>query len=183
MTKIVHLRGIVIGIIAMSAVITASNILVQYPINDWLTWGHFSFPFTFLIADLLNRRLGPSQARTVAYTGFIVAVLLSFFLATPRIALASGLAFISGQLTDITIFHRLRNLRWWHPPLISSTAASTVDTIIFYSIAFAGTGLPWTTWALGDYGVKILTAVFLLLPFFVITSKMWANQDMAAARE
>lgn len=182
MQLILKYRGIVIGIVAMSAIITISNILVQYPINDWLTWGHFSFPFTFLIADLLNRRLGPSQARTVAYTGFFFAVILSFWLATPRIALASGLAFISGQLTDIAVFHRLRKLQWWRAPLVSSSIASTVDTIIFYSVAFAATGLPWITWAIGDYAVKLLTAVFLLLPFFVITNRIWSGKDMAADR-
>ena len=182
MRQILQHRGVVIGVIAMAAVITISNILVQYPINDWLTWGHFSFPVTFLIADLLNRRLGPSKARTVAYTGFVVAILASFVLATPRIALASGLAFISGQLTDITIFNRLRRLQWWRAPLISSSIASTVDTIIFYSIAFAGTGLPWVTWAIGDYAVKLLSAAFLLLPFFVISNRIWAGRDMETTK-
>ena len=177
MQKSTQYREIFAGIIAMAAVITISNILVQYPINDWLTWGHFSFPVTFLIADLVNRRLGPSRARSVAYTGFVVAVVLSVWLATPRIALASGLAFLSGQLTDITIFHRLRKAKWWRAPLISSSIASTVDTAIFYSVAFAGTGLPWMTWALGDYAVKLLSAVFLLLPFFLITNRMWSNRN------
>lgn len=166
----------------MATVITISNILVQYPINEWLTWGHFSFPMTFLIADLLNRRLGPSNARFVAYTGFVVAVLASFLLATPRIALASGVAFVAGQLTDITIFNRLRRLQWWRAPLISSSIASTVDTIIFYSIAFAATGLPWVTWAIGDYAVKLLSAIFLLLPFFVITNKIWTERDVETTK-
>ena len=156
----------------MAAVITVSNILVGYPINDWLTWGHFSFPVTFLIADIVNRLLGASRARSVAYAGFVVAVVLSFWLASPRIALASGMAFITGQLVDISIFDRLRKRNWWHAPLISSGFASTVDTVLFYGIAFAGTGLPWTTWALGDYGVKLATAVFLLLPFYVLTGGM-----------
>lgn len=168
-------RADLISVVAMCAVITCSNILVQYPINDWLTWGHFSFPITFLIIDLVNRRLGVSRARRVAYAGFLFAVILSSLLATPRIALASGAAFIIGQLTDITIFDWLRNMKWWKAPLISSSIASAVDTVLFYSIAFAGTGLPWVTWSLGDFMVKILSAVFLLLPFFVITNKMWAK--------
>ncbi|MDE0310393.1 MAG: queuosine precursor transporter [Acidiferrobacterales bacterium] len=180
MQSVRNYRGIAIGIVAMGTVITISNVLVQYPINDWLTWGHFSFPITFLIADLLNRKLGPSHARIVAYAGFVAAVMLSIWLATPRIALASGLAFISGQLTDIAVFHRLRKLKWWRAPLISSSIASTVDTIIFYSIAFAATGMPWITWAIGDYAVKLLTAVFLLLPFFVITNRIWSGQGTSA---
>lgn len=159
----------------MAAVITASNILVGYPINDWLTWGHFSFPISFFVADLVNRRLGASNARIVAYAGFAVAVVLSFWLASPRIALASGSAFIIGQLTNIGIFDRLRHRNWWHAPFISSSIASTVDTVIFYTIAFAGTGLPWVTWSIGDYGVKLVSAVFLILPYFFITKRLWSD--------
>ena len=169
-------RAVISGIAAMAVVITASNILVGYPINDWLTWGHFTFPVTFLVADVINRRLGASQARNVAYAGFFVAVVLSYWLASPRISLASGTAFIVGQLVNIAIFNRLRYRNWWHAPLISSTIASTIDTALFYAVAFGGTGLPWVTWALGDYGVKILTAVFLLLPFFVITNRLWTEK-------
>jgi len=172
--------GVIGGVAAMAAVITASNILVQYPINDWLTWGHFSFPVTFLIADVINRRLGASRARSVAYAGFFVAVVLSYWLASPRISLASGIAFISGQLTNIAVFSALRHRNWWYAPLISSTIASTVDTALFYAIAFAGTGLPWTTWALGDYGVKIVCAVCLLPPFFLITTRLWKTPDSSS---
>ncbi len=156
----------------MTAVITTSNVLLSYPINDWLTWGHFSFPVTFLITDLINRRLGAWCARQVAYCGFAAAVVLSFWLATPRIALASGSAFIIGQLINIAIFDQLRHRNWWHAPLVSSSIASTIDTVLFYSIAFAGTGLPWLTWSLGDYVVKITAAVILILPYFIITKRL-----------
>ena len=169
-------RRLLLGITAMATVITASNILVGYPINDWLTWGHFSFPISFFITDLVNRRLGATQARTVAYAGFGVAVVLSFWLATPRIALASGSAFIIGQLTNIGVFDRLRHRNWWHAPLISSSIASTVDTIIFYGIAFAGTSLPWLTWSVGDYAVKLSCALFLILPYFVVTKRLWSKE-------
>lgn len=150
---------------AMVAVVTASNILVQYPINDWLTWGAFTYPAAFLVTDLTNRRLGPAAARRVAVAGFIVAVLLSMWLATPRIALASGTAFLTAQLLDVTIFDRLRRRPWWQAPLASSVLASTWDTAVFFSLAFAGTGLPWTTWALGDLAAKLCMAIALLLPF------------------
>lgn len=167
--------GLAVGIAAMAAVITVSNILIGYPINEWVTWGHFSFPIVFFVTDLVNRRLGASHARIVAYAGFGVAVVLSFWLATPRIALASGSAFIIGQLTNIGIFDRLRHRDWWHAPLISSSIASTVDTIIFYTIAFAGTGSPWVTWSIGDYAVKLGSALFLILPYFVITKRLWSD--------
>ena len=175
MTNIKSTRGLIIGIVAMAAVITVSNILIGYPINEWVTWGHFSFPIVFFVTDLVNRRLGASNARTVAYAGFAVAIVLSFWLASPRIALASGSAFIIGQLTNIGIFDRLRHRNWWHAPLISSSIASTVDTVIFYTIAFAGTGLPWITWSIGDYAVKLGSAVFLILPYFVITKRLWSD--------
>ncbi|MEO1020413.1 MAG: queuosine precursor transporter [Pseudomonadota bacterium] len=152
----------------MTAIVVASNVLVQYPINDWLTYGAFTYPITFLVTDLTNRKFGPVAARRIAVLGCATAVVLSFILATPRIALASGTAFLSAQLLDIAIFSRLRRLVWWVPPLVSSLIASIWDTIIFFALAFAGTGLPWITWAAGDFLVKFAVALVLLVPFRMI---------------
>ncbi|MFQ5934868.1 MAG: queuosine precursor transporter [Acidiferrobacterales bacterium] len=158
-------KGLVIGTIAMAVVVTASNVLVRYPINDWLTWGAFSYPVSFLVNDLTNRRLGPVQARRVVYAGFVCALFLSMVFSTPRIAIASLSAFLIAQLLDVHIFDRLRRAAWWRAPFISSSVASAVDTLLFFALAFAATGLPWVTWAIGDYGVKLAMAVCLLLPF------------------
>ena len=152
----------------MVAVVAASNVAVQFPINAWLTWGAFTYPFAFLVTDLTNRRLGPGRARTVVYVGFALAVVLSSLLATPRIALASGTAFVTAQLLDILVFNRLRRLSWWQAPLISSAIASLWDTAVFFGLAFAGTGLPWITWGVGDLGAKAALALVLLLPFRVL---------------
>jgi hypothetical protein len=149
----------------MVVVVAGSNVAVQYPINDWLTWAAFTYPVAFLVTDLTNRRLGPARAREVAYVGFALAVLLSIVVATPRIALASGSAFVTAQLLDIAVFDRLRRLPWWQAPLASSAIASVWDTAVFFSLAFAGTGLPWLTWAIGDLGAKAAMALLLLLPF------------------
>ncbi len=150
----------------MALVVTSANVLVMYPINDWLTWGAFTYPVSFLVTDLCNRVLGPRSARRVVYVGFVVAVILSTWLATPRIAIASGTAFLAAQVLDVQIFDRLRDsTRWWTPPLVSSSIASALDTVLFFSIAFAGTGLPWVTLALGDFLVKLGLAVVMLLPF------------------
>jgi uncharacterized PurR-regulated membrane protein YhhQ (DUF165 family) len=149
----------------MVVIVAGSNVAVQYPINDWLTWGALTYPIAFLVTDLTNRRLGPAKARSVAYVGFALAVLLSIVLAGPRIALASGTAFLSAQLLDIMVFDRLRRLPWWQAPLASSGIASLWDTAVFFSLAFAGTGLPWITWAIGDLGAKAAMAGLLLLPF------------------
>ena len=159
-------RGIVVGVFAMTVIVVASNVLVQYPINDWLTWGAFTYPVAFLITDLTNRALGPARARQVVYAGFALAVILSIVFATPRIALASGTAFLVAQLLDVRIFDRLREAGgWWTAPLVSSTVASVVDTVLFFSIAFAGSGLPWVTWAVGDFGAKMCVALAMLIPF------------------
>ena len=155
-------------ILAMTVIVAASNWLVQFPINDLLTWGAITYPFSFLVTDLTTRLQGPARARRVVWLGFALAVLLSVWLATPRIALASGTAFLAGQLLDIRIFQRLLRAGiagWWRAPLVSSTVASVVDTALFFSLAFAGTGLPWVTLALGDLGVKLLLAVLALAPF------------------
>ena len=172
--------GLGLGIAAMAAVVTSSNILVGYPINDWLTWGAFSFPVAFLVTDLVNRHFGPERARKVAYAGFALAVLLSFWLATPRIALASGAAFLIGQLADIAIFDRLRQLKWWKAPLASSSIASAADTAVFFSIAFAGTGLPWITWGIGDYAVKLFVAVSMLIPFYALMGRRPADVNLSS---
>ncbi len=159
-------QGLVIATIAMAAIVAASNILVQFPVNDWLTWGAFTYPVAFLVTDLTNRTLGPRTARQVVYVGFVLAVILSALLATPRIAVASGLAFFTAQLLDIRVFDRLRHSqRWWVPPFVSSSAGSAVDTFLFFSIAFYGTGLPWVTLGLGDLAIKLLVAVLSLLLF------------------
>ena len=160
-----QVRTLALPIAAMVAVVAGSNVAVQYPINDWLTWGAFTYPVAFLVTDLTNRRLGPGRARMVVYVGFALAVVLSALLATPRIALASGSAFLTAQLLDIFVFHRLRRLPWWQAPLISSGVASVWDTALFFGLAFAGTGLPWITWAIGDLGAKAAMALLLLLPF------------------
>jgi hypothetical protein len=152
-------------VLAMVVVVAGSNVAVQYPISDWLTWGALTYPVAFLVTDLTNRRYGPGDARRVAYVGFALAVLLSIVLAGPRIALASGTAFLTAQLLDIWVFDRLRRLPWWQAPLISSGLASIWDTAVFFLLAFAGTGLPWVTWGLGDLGAKAAMALLLLLPF------------------
>ena len=154
-----------VAALAMAGVVLASNILVQYAINDWLTWGALSYPIAFLVSELVNRAHGPAQARRVAWVGFAVAVAASLVLAPPRIAVASGTAFLLSQWLDIGVFDRLRRGTWWRAPLVATVLAAMLDTAVFWSLAFAGTEGPWVTWALGDLGVKLVLGVALLLPF------------------
>ena len=193
-------RDFGLALAAMTLVVLASNILVQYPfayldLGDYLTWGAFTYPFSFLITDLSNRRFGTAGARRVVYAGFVLAVILSVALATPRIAIASGAAFLVAQLLDIRIFARLRDRAWWLPPFVSSVISSALDTAIFFSVAFycgliPGTdatisallgsvgiadsciALPWTKLAVADYGVKLLLATISIAPYGVILSLM-----------
>lgn len=166
----------------MTAIVAVSNYAVQFAINDWLTWGAFTYPFAFLVTDLTNRALGPSRARLVVYRGFALAVVLSLVLSTPRIALGSGAAFLIGQLLDVAIFDRLRRAVWWLAPLVSSGLASLLDSVLFFALAFAATGLPWVKWAAGDYGVKLAAALVLLLPFRLLMSRVTAGEDTATGR-
>jgi len=164
------LRSLLLPVAAMAALVVASNVLVQQPLpfwglGDWLTWAAFTYPVTFLVTDLTNRRFGAAAARRVVYAGFAVAVALSALLAEPRIALASGLAFLLAQLLDVQVFDRLRRAAWWQAPVVSSVAGSALDTGVFFAVAFAGTGVPWLTLALGDLAVKLAMAAVMLAPF------------------
>ncbi len=140
-------RGLITGVIAMAAIVVASNILVQFLLGDWLTWGAFTYPFAFLVTDLMNRLYGATTARKVIFAGFVTGIICSFIgtqitgqfgpLVTLRAAIGSGTAFLIAQLIDVAIFDRLRAGKWWRAPLVSSLIGSALDTAIFFSIAFS----------------------------------------------
>ena len=199
------------GILAMAAIVVASNILVQFLFGNWLTWGAFTYPLAFLVNDVMNRVYGPSAARRVVWVGFGVGVACSLIgtqiigefgpLVTLRIALGSGIAFLTAQLVDVATFDRLREDKhggaWWRAPLASTLVGSTLDTALFFSIAFsatltfiepandvswAGEVLPmlgfgpemplWVSLAVADWGVKLSLALLALVPFRLIVKKM-----------
>ena len=159
----------------MGFVVLASNFLVQFPVKyygleDLLTYGAFSYPVAFLITDLANRSYGKFVARKIVYIGFAIGITFTLFFSTNfsdlisiRIAIGSGSAFIVAQLLDVKIFDQLRKKTWYVAPLTSSVIGSTVDTFLFFSISFYGTGIPWITLSLGDLAVKILVALVMLL--------------------
>lgn len=178
------LRRLALPVAAMAAVIVLSNVLVQHTINDWLTWGAFSYPLVFLVTDLTNQALGPQVARRVAWIGFAIAVAVSLALAPWRIAVASGAAFLFAQLMDVAVFNRWRAATWWKAPLIGSLVASVVDTAVFFFLAFAGTDLNWLMLAAGDLAVKALMAAVLLAPYRALLPHLqaWAPPPSATAR-
>ena len=168
----------------MGVVIIISNYLVQFPIDKFnlqniLTYGAFSYPITFLITDLANRRYGKEKAKKLVYFGFTFGILLTLFVSTNfedvisiRIAIGSGTAFLVAQLVDIEIFQRLRNNAWFIAPMTSSVFGSIIDTFIFFSISFFGTGVPWVTLAFGDLFVKFFMAILMLVPFRLLIIKI-----------
>ena len=164
----------------MGVVVLASNYLVQFPVNYYglneiLTYGAFSYPIAFLITDLANRSFGKIIAKKIVYLGFTIGILFTLIFSTNfgdlisiRIALGSGIAFITAQLLDVQIFDQLRKKKWFIAPLTSSLIGSVVDTFIFFSIAFYGTGVPWVTLSLGDLAVKFIVALVMLIPFRIL---------------
>ena len=164
----------------MGAVVLASNYLVQFPIKYYgleeiLTYGAFSYPIAFLITDLANRSFGKIVARKIVYIGFAIGISFTLLFSTNftdlksiRIAIGSGTAFLIAQLLDVQIFDKLRKKEWFVAPLTSSLIGSTIDTFIFFSISFYGTGVPWITLSIGDLTVKVIVAMFMLLPFRIL---------------
>ena len=161
----------------MGVVVLSSNYLVQFPINYYglnkiLTYGALSYPIAFLITDLANRSFGKIVARKIVYFGFFLGVSFTVIFSTDfadyisiRIAIGSGFAFLVAQLLDVQIFDKLRKKQWFIAPLTSSIIGSTIDTFLFFSIAFYATGVPWITLSLGDLAVKVFVALLMLIPF------------------
>ena len=170
-------RSVFLLSLLMGAVVLSSNYLVQFPVNYYglnqiLTYGAFSYPVAFLITDLANRSYGKVVARKIVYFGFFLGIGFTVLFSTNfadlisiRIAIGSGVAFLTAQLLDVQIFDNLRKKKWFVAPLTSSLFGSTVDTFLFFSISFYGTGIPWFTLALGDLTVKIIVALIMLIPF------------------
>ena len=171
----------------MASVVVLSNYLVQFPVNyiglqDLLTYGAFSYPVAFLITDLSNRRYGKNTAKKIVYWGFALGVFLTLYFSTNysnfisiRIAIGSGTAFLVAQLIDVNIFDRLRKKIWFTAPLVSSLIGSSIDTFLFFSIAFYGTDINWITLSLGDLIVKIFVALMMLVPFRLLLSCIQEN--------
>ena len=175
MSKLFVILSILMGVVVLS-----SNYLVQFPINYYglseiLTYGAFSYPVAFLITDLANRFYGKFVARKIVYIGFFMGIIFTLLfsidfadLISVRIAIGSGVAFITAQLLDIQIFDRFRNKEWFIAPLTSSFIGSTVDTFLFFSISFYATGVPWITLSLGDLVVKLFVSLVMLIPFKIL---------------
>ena len=172
MSKVFLLLSFLMGVIVL-----LSNYLVQFPVQYYelekvLTYGAFSYPVAFLITDLANRSYGKMIARKIVYIGFVIGIIFTILFSTNftdlisiRIAIGSGLAFLIAQLLDVQIFDRLRKKKWYVAPLTSSLIGSTVDTFLFFSVAFYGTGVPWVTLSFGDLTIKVFVALIMLIPF------------------
>jgi len=175
---------------SMGLVVALSNYLVQFPITylnleEIFTYGAFSYPVAFLITDLANRRYGKEIARKIVYIGFVLGLFLTLYFSTDfsnliskRIAIGSGVAFLSAQLLDVQVFDKLRSKVWFVAPFISSVIGSVIDTFLFFSIAFYGTGINWITLSFGDLFVKIFVAIIMLIPFRLLLSTVGEIEDV-----
>ena len=178
----------------MGLVVVTSNYLVQFPIqyfglSEILTYGAFSYPITFLITDLANRAYGKLVAKKIVYVGFTIGILLTLFVSTNfsdtisvRIAIGSGIAFFIAQNLDVQIFDHLRKKVWFVAPLTSSILGSLTDTLLFFSIAFYATGIPWVTLAFGDLAVKLFIAVAMLIPFRLLINNIKDFSDNSLSK-
>ena len=176
----------------MASVVALSNYLVQFPINyfgleNLLTYGAFSYPVAFLITDLSNRKYGKNIAKKIVYIGFMLGIFFTLYFSTNfsdlisiRIAIGSGSAFLVAQLIDVNIFDRLRKKKWFIAPLASSLIGSSIDTFLFFSISFYGTGINWLTLSIGDLFVKIFVAMLMLIPFKFFISRI---QEVSATKK
>ena len=174
----------------MGLVVALSNYLVQFPITymnleEIFTYGAFSYPVAFLITDLANRRYGKEIARKIVYIGFILGLFLTLYFSTDfsnliskRIAIGSGIAFLTAQLLDVQVFDKLRDKVWFVAPFVSSLIGSVIDTFLFFSIAFYGTGVNWITLSFGDLFVKIFVAIIMLIPFRLLLSSVKEIEDV-----
>ena len=173
----------------MGLIVIASNYLVQFPINYYglenlLTYGAFSYPVTFLVTDLANRAYGKKIARVIVLVGFFIGIFLTLFISTNfddiisvRIAIGSATAFLIAQNIDINIFDNLRQRSWFVAPITSSTFGSIIDTFLFFSIAFYGTGIHWVSLSIGDLAVKLAVALAMLIPFRILLSRILDVSD------
>ena len=189
MTKIKN-RLLFILAFSMALVVILSNYLVQFPFNyfgleNLLTYGAFSYPIAFFITDLSNRRYGKNTAKKIVYLGFGLGVFLTFYFSTNysdlisiRIAIGSGTAFLISQLIDVNIFDKLRKKVWYIAPLTSSLIGSTIDTFLFFYISFYGEKVNWLTLAFGDLSVKIFIALFMLIPFRLLLTRIKDNSNI-----
>lgn len=176
-------------------IIASSNYLVQIPftvLGFHTTWGAFTFPFIFLATDLTVRIFGASLARRIIFLVMMPALLVSYLLSVlffegqfqggaplgefnlfvARIAAASFMAYLLGQIMDVHVFNRLRQTKqWWVAPTCSTLFGNALDTIAFFAIAFYQSPDPfmaehWTEIALVDYSFKLIISLGLFVPMY-----------------
>ena len=190
-------------------IIAISNYLVQIPVGLFgfiTTWGAVTFPFIFLITDLTVRIFGQSLARRIIFFAMLPALVISYYFSVVfsngqfvghehlldfnlfvfRIVIASFSAYVVGQLLDIQVFNRLRQLKtWWIAPLVSTFIGNLVDSFCFFAIAFYKSPDPfmaanWVEIGAMDYLFKIVMGVLIFLPLYgVILARL---QKMLAGK-
>ena len=163
---------VIFSTILFALLIVSSNYLVQFPLNDFLTYGALTYPFTFLLSDVLSEHYDRKRVLNIVRVGIILAFIPSYLLAEPRIAIASVGAFFFSQQIDVYAFYWIKSKfpkLWWFRSAGSTAFSQFIDTIIFFHVAFLFE-MPWESilmLSIGDYTVKLIFA-FLNTPFFYL---------------
>ena len=157
-------------------IIALSNWLVQFPQNILgikFTWAMFIFPLIVVVTDLTVRLSNQYNARLITGIAYIPAIIISSVLADWRIGVASGTAYLLGQMMDIFVFQRIREKfsAWYAAPLIATLVSNIIDTYIFFAVAFTGSSNPfmaqhWFSIATTDLFFKSIVSYIVILPFY-----------------
>ena len=187
-------RRLIIRLVLFHIVIIAlSNYMVQFTgafMGYTFTWAMFVFPVVILATDLTVRLSNQHNARIVVGLAYIPAILISAWLADWRIGMASGTAYLVGQILDITVFQKIREKAraWWPAPLISTLVANIIDTYTFFAVAFYRSvdefmAVNWFEVATVDLCFKIAVSVVLFLPAYgALLNHLQARRDRNAGQ-
>src|SRR2546425_707689 len=146
--------------------------------------GVLFFPISYIFGDVLTEVYGYSRARKVVWAGFGALAFASFmswailqfppapdwphqpayetvFGGTPRIVLASLVAYFSGEFCNSYVLAKMKLVTGgrllWTRTIGSTIVGEAVDSLIFYPLAFLGAP-GWTT----DQVLAVLMGNYLL---------------------
>ena len=167
-------------------IIGLANYIVQFPLEVFgfkATWAMFLFPLVLVATDLTTRLTNKHQSRFVVGLAFIPAAVISALLSDWRIGVASALAYLIGQLFDVTVFQRVREkfTAWWVAPFASGIFANIVDTYAFFGAAFYNSAneymaANWFAIANADVIFKTVISLIIILPIYGVLLNYLLNK-------
>lgn len=144
--------------------------LIPVGLGQVATAGTFFAGATFVLRDLVH----DLQGRRFVLILIACGAALSFFLAPPFIALASGIAFLLSELADLAIYAPLRERGYIRAAVASNVVGSLVDSIIFLGIA----GFPIWAALPGQMIAKIAVTLAVVLAVGVARAALRPSGEM-----